>query len=105
MTNEAQKPTASVFVDTGGRTIDADSVTLHADVEADGDAAWAVVYRIRLEHELAANHVICQRRAPAEVLEQAWTDYEAIGWLTIEALINDQTADPSESAGLRKVIG
>jgi hypothetical protein len=27
-------------------------------------------YRIRLEHELAANHVIRLRRAPAEVLEQ-----------------------------------
>jgi PBSX family phage portal protein len=37
-------------------------------------------------------------RLPAtasEVLEHAWDDYESIGWLAIEALINDNTADPT----------
>jgi len=32
---------------------------------------------------------------PDEVLEQAWDDYESIGWLSIEALINDTTAEPT----------
>ncbi len=39
-------------------------------------------YRIRLEHELAANHVIRQRWAPAEVLEQE----EAASVATIRSL-------------------
>ena len=33
--------------------VDADSVTLQADVAADGDADWSVVYRIRLDDENA----------------------------------------------------
>jgi len=33
--------------------IDADSVTLHADVQADGDARWVVTYRLRLDDENA----------------------------------------------------
>jgi hypothetical protein len=33
--------------------IDADSVALHADVTADGDAVWTVAYRIRLDDENA----------------------------------------------------
>ena len=32
---------------------------------------------------------------PEEVLEQAWDDYEGIGWLSIETLINDTTAEPT----------
>ena len=32
---------------------------------------------------------------PSEVLEQAWDDLETIGWLALETLINDQTADPT----------
>lgn len=36
-----------------------------------------------------------QPATPSEVLEQAWDDYEAVGWLTIETLINDNTAEPT----------
>lgn len=32
---------------------------------------------------------------PSEVLEQAWDDYESIGWLAIEILINDNTGEPT----------
>jgi PBSX family phage portal protein len=36
-----------------------------------------------------------QPATPPEVLEQAWTDYEAVGWLSVEVLINDNTAAPT----------
>lgn len=36
-----------------------------------------------------------QPATPGSVLEQAWTDYEAIGWFSIEVLINDNTAEPT----------
>lgn len=32
---------------------------------------------------------------PAEVLEHAWDDYEAVGWLAIETLVNTQTGEPT----------
>lgn len=32
---------------------------------------------------------------PAEVLEQAWDDYESIGWLSIEVLANENTGEPT----------
>lgn len=36
-----------------------------------------------------------QPATPSEVLEQAWNDYEMVGWLSIETLINDNTAEPT----------
>lgn len=32
---------------------------------------------------------------PAEVLENAWVDYEGIGWLAVELLVNDMTGEPT----------
>jgi len=39
-----------------------------------------------------------QPATPSEVLEQAWTDYEAIGWLSVEVLLNDNNAEPTGMA-------
>jgi PBSX family phage portal protein len=36
-----------------------------------------------------------QPATPAEVHEQAWNDYETVGWLAEECLINDTTAEPT----------
>jgi PBSX family phage portal protein len=36
-----------------------------------------------------------QPATAAEVLEQAWDDYESIGWGVVEVLINDNTAAPT----------
>lgn len=35
---------------------------------------------------------------PAEVLETAWDDYEGIGWLAVEVLVNDMTGAPTGMA-------
>ena len=39
-----------------------------------------------------------QPATPQAVLEQAWNDYEAIGWLSLEILLNDNTAKPTGMA-------
>jgi PBSX family phage portal protein len=36
-----------------------------------------------------------QPATPSEVLENAWDDYEGIGWLAVEVLLNDQSATPT----------